>query len=200
MKRMFIVALVAAIGVTAFWAGSAVSSQEEVPKKPEMPMPMPPPKPAELKALDAFVGEWQSEFEFLPAMFGTPGKGAGKFHCKWVLDNWFIMGKGSSTSTYGPHESIWIATYDPKMGKYRSFSFDSHGESEVATMAYDPATQTWTTMSEGMTLMTGKPAENKFTMRFVEKDKLEFEWLQKAEGETDFAPLMKGTDTRMAPG
>jgi hypothetical protein len=198
MKKIFVVALLAAIGVTAFWAGSAVSGQEEEAKKPEIPMP--PPKPAELKALDAFVGDWKSEFEFLPAMFGSPGKGMGKFHCEWVLDGWFLMGKGSATSTFGPHESIWLATYDPKMGKYRSFSFESYGQTEIATMTYDAATETWTTTSEGMDYQTGKPTDNKFTMRFVEKDKLEYEWQQKVQGQTEFTPMMKGTDTRVAPG
>jgi hypothetical protein len=198
MKKIFVIGLLAAIGVTAFWAGAVVSGQEEEPKKQKMPTP--PPKPPELKALGAFVGEWKSEFEFLPAMFGEPGNGTGKFRCEWVLDDWFIMGKGTSTSTHGPYDSIWLATYDSKMGKYRSFSFTSNGHCGIATMTYDPKTQTWTTASEGTDMKSGKPAENKTTMRFASKDTVEWEWHQKVEGETEFTLMMRGTDMRVAPG
>jgi hypothetical protein len=198
MRKIFVVALLAAIGVTAFWAGSAVSGQEEEAKKPQMPMM--PPKPAELKALDVFVGDWKSEFEFLPAMMGSPGKGMGKFHCDWVLDGWFIMGKGMATSNLGPHESIWIATYNPKMQKYQSYSFESHGENTVTPMTYDPATQTWMTVSQGTDMKSGKPAEDKMTMKFTSKDTLEWEWLQKVEGAEEYTLMMKGTDTRVTPG
>jgi hypothetical protein len=198
MRKIFVVALLAAIGVTAFWAGSVVSGQEEETKK--LPMPMPPTKPAEIKALDAFVGEWKSEFEFLPAMFGAPGNGTSEFHCEWVLDDWFVMGKQSSASTYGPYDSVWLATYDPKMGKYRSFTFTSSGACGIATMTYDPETHTWTAVSESTNMTSGKPAENKTTMRFAGKDKVEWEWHQRVEGQTEFTLMMKGTDTRVAPG
>ena len=145
-----------------------------------------------------FVGDWQSAYEHLPAMFGEAGAGAGEFHCEWVLDNRFLMGRGSSTGSFGPYESIWMATYDPIMQAYRSFHFDNFGMCNIATLTYQPEAKTWIETSEGIDFMSGKPAENKSTMRFVSKDRLEWEWHQKVEGETEFKPMMKGSDTRVS--
>jgi hypothetical protein len=195
MKNMLAITIVVAFGLTAFVAGTAVSGEGQEEKKVQMPqMPAPPPQ---LKALDAFVGEWRGVYEHLPAMMGQPGTGTGKFQSEWVLDGWYLMGKGVSTGTFGAHEMVWLATYDPKMQAYRSFSFDNHGNTTIAEMAYQPASRTWIETSEGIDFKTGKPAKNKSTMRFVGKDKLEWEWLQKVEGATEFTLMMKGTDTRV---
>ena len=192
MKKSVVVTMAAVICVTAFLAGRAVSGQgEEKAKMREMP-------PPQLKALDAFAGEWRGAYEHLPAMFGEPGTGTGKFHCEWVLDDWFLMGRGTSTSSLGTHQLVWMATYDCRMQAYRSFSFDNHGECTVATMTYEPETKTWIEHSDGVHFMSGKPAKNKSTMRFVGKDKLEWEWHQKIEGETEFKLMMKGADTRVS--
>lgn len=194
MKNMFAITIVVALGLTAFVAGTALSGEGQE-KKVEMPeMPVPPPQ---LKALDGFVGEWRSAYEHLPAMFGQPGMGTGKFNSEWVLDGWFLMGKGTSTSSFGTHKMVWMATYDPKMQAYRSFSFDNYGMSTVATMTYQPETKTWTETSDGIDFKSGKPAKNRSTMRFVSEKKLEWEWHQKVEGETEFTMMMKGTDTRV---
>ena len=201
MKKAFVVTVIVAFGLTAFVAGTAFSGEEPAEKKPGMPgIPgmQPPPPPPELKALQAFVGDWRGMYEFLPEMFGQPGTGTGKFHAEWVLNDRFLMGKGKSTSTFGPHEVVWLSTYDPKTQAYRSFSFDSHGTWTLAEMTYDAATKTWSETSDGMDFMTGKPAKNKSIMRFVGKDKLEWEWHQKVEGATEFKMLMKGTDTRVS--
>ena len=71
MKKSVVVTMAAVICVTAFLAGRAVSGQgEEKAKMREMP-------PPQLKALDAFAGEWRGAYEHLPAMFGEPGTGTG---------------------------------------------------------------------------------------------------------------------------
>ena len=197
MKKAFLVTTIVAFGLTAFVAGTAFSGEGSDEKKPGMPGMQPPPPP-ELKALGVFAGDWRGMYEYLPAMFGQPGTGTGKFHCEWVLDNWFLMGKGASTSSFGPHKFVWLATYDPKMQAYRSFGFDNHGMCTIAEMTYQPETKTWIENSEGIDFMTGKPAKNRSTMRFVSKDKLEWEWHQKVEGATEFKLLMKGTDTRVS--
>lgn len=195
MKKAFAVTTVVVFGLTAFVAGTAVSGEGQDEKKAGMPEIQPP--PPQLKALGAFAGDWQSAYEHLPAMFGEPGRGTGKFHCEWALDDWFLMGEGTSTSSFGPHKFVWMVTYDSKMPAYRSCSFDNHGMCTIATMTYQPETKTWIETSDGINFVSGKPAKNRTTMRFVSKDKLEWEWHQKVEGETEFTLMMKGTDTRV---
>jgi hypothetical protein len=70
---MFVV--LAAFGVAAFWAGTAMSGQGEETGKPAVPEA--PPPPAQLENLEAFVGQWRGAYEFMPAMFGESGKGTG---------------------------------------------------------------------------------------------------------------------------
>jgi hypothetical protein len=197
MTRKYAVAVLAAVAVTGFLAGTVFSVQAGDQEKGEVPQPPPPPK--ELKALEAFVGQWRSSFEFMPAMFPQGGQGTGVGSCEWVLDNRFVMSKGEATSSVGPFEWVWVGTYDPMMQSYRSFEFNSHGEVGIATMSYDANTKTWTSFSDGVD-MTGKPAKNKGTMRFLGKDKMEWEWFQKPEGAADFAQMMKGTDVRVPHG
>ena len=203
MRKSLVVVMAAAICVTVLLGGGAVWGQLEEKQEPKEPkkvkMPEIPAPPVQLKALNAFVGDWRSAYEHLPAMFGEPGTGTGEFHCEWVLDNWFVMGKGSSTGSFGTHKSMWMVTYDPKMQTYRSFAFDNYGTCSTATMTHDPETNTWLQTSDGVDFKSGKPAEIKSMMRFVGKDKLEWEWRQKAEGETEFTLMMKGVDTRV-PG
>ena len=191
-KNVLILSIAVGLGVTAFLAGTAVSGEAEEMKAKMAEMPPPP----QLTALDAFVGEWRSAYEHLPAMFGEPGKGIGDFHCKWVLDNRFLMGELTSNSSFGTYQFVWMATYDPTMQSYRSFGFDNHGTCNVATMVYQPESKTWIEVSDGFD-MAGKPAKNKTTMRFAGKDKLEWEWYQKTEREAEFKLLMRGTDTRV---
>ena len=194
MKSKLLVVVAIGIGVTAFLAGTALSGEGDQEKQAAIPEMPPPPQ---LKALEAFVGDWRYNFEHLPAMFGEPGKGSGMGHAEWVLDGWFVMSKTSSTGSFGSYKDIWLATYDPWMQTYRSFMFDNHGSCDTATMSYEPETKTWTMGYEGFDFMAGKPAKNKNTMRFVTPDKVEWQWHQKTEGETEFKLMMRGTDTRV---
>lgn len=196
MKNTFVVAAVMALGVTAFLAGTAISGEGQEEKKASPPMP-PPPPPPQLKALDVFVGEWRGEYEHLPAMFGQTATGTGQGKTEWVLDGRFVKGEGSGTSSYGTHKAIWMMTYDPMMQSYRSFSFDNFGTCDIATMTHDPKTRTWTSLSDGLDFASGRPGKNKVTMRFISDDRMEWHWYIKAEGETEFKLLMKGTDTRV---
>lgn len=196
MKRQVAVVAVVAVGITAFLVGAAFAGEAEEEMHAKMP-PEPPAPPGELKALDVFVGEWRGEYEHLPAMFGEAAKGTGRGKCEWILDNWVLKWEGSGTSTYGTHKAVSLTTYDPQMQTYRSYEFDNFGMVAVSTMTYDRPTKTWTLTSDGMNFTTGQPAKNKSTLRFVSDDKFEWEWSQQTEGETEFKPLMRGTDTRV---
>jgi hypothetical protein len=182
---------------TAFCVGTVVSGQSQEP--PEGTPPGPPPPPAEIKALSAFVGEWRSAYEFMPAFMGQAGTGTGHTTCEWVLDGWYVMSKFEGTSTMGGYEAIGMMTYNPARKTYRSFHFSDHGDSDVADMTYEPESKTWTMSSEGPDPMTGKVMKNRNVMRFISPDQLEWEWSGQREGESGFAVFMKGTDTRVSP-
>ena len=196
MKNKSVVVLTVVLGVMAFVAGTAISGEGVEEKQAGQDM-APPPPPAQLKALEAFVGEWRGEYEHLPAMFGESAMGTGRGKTDWVLDGWFVKSEGIGTSSFGTHKSIWLATYDPKTRSYRSFSFDNFGTVDIGTLTHDPKTGTWTALSDGVDIKTGQPNENKFTMHFVNNDKMEWQWFAKGQGETEYTMLMKGTDTRV---
>lgn len=193
-KYLFVALLI--VGAVGFLTGTVFSGEGD--DQEAAPPPQAPPPPPELKALEPFVGQWGSSFEFLPAMFGQPGEGTGRGTSEWVLDNRFVLSRGRASSSFGDHEWIGLMTYDPMMKAYRSFSFDSHGMCDIATMAYDASSGTWTTLADGYD-MNGKPAQSQATMRFVSRDKMEWEWSIKPEGGTEFVVMMKGTDSRMKP-
>ena len=79
MKNKIVVITGFAVGVTAFLAGTALSGEGEKDKQAKMPEP--PPPPAELKALNAFVGQWRGTYEHLPAMFGEAATGIFSVIC-----------------------------------------------------------------------------------------------------------------------
>lgn len=196
MKSKFSVIVLVVVGVTAFLAGVAFSGEGDQ-EKPETKVAEAPPPPKELEALEAFAGGWKSVVEFLPAMLGQAGKGASHSTSEWVLDHRFLMTMGTTISSFGTYEHISLMTYDPMMKSYRSFTFDNQGMYDVATVTHEPDTNTWTMISEGFEIMSGKPARNKTTIRVIGDDKIEWEWSQKPEGSTEFKLLMKGTDKRV---
>jgi len=202
MKRKGLFALLALVAVVGFMTGQVLSGEEDPkaeggpPGGAEMQPPTP---PAQMKAFEPFVGEWTSTCEFLPAMFGTPGAGKGTESSKWVLDGWCMMSHGTGTSDFGPHEWYGMATFDLKDNQFKWYMFDSHGTVEVATGEYDSHANSWTLMSDAMD-MTGKPAKSKSVLKFVGKDKYEWEWSLKPEGAADFTLWMKGTNTRVGTG
>ena len=185
--------------MATFGAGRVLSGEEQeaAPQEP----PAAPRPPAEIKALDAFIGPWRSTYEFMPAMMGQAGTGTGTGtgSYNWMLNGWFVMSKFQGTSTMGDYEMIGMMTFDPSSKAYRAFHFSDHGECDEATMTYEPEARTWTMTSEGRDFETGKPMKNRTVMRFVTPDRLEWERSGQREGETEFTAFMKGTDTRMSP-
>lgn len=195
MRAKLTIVALAAAGVAAFGVGTVFSGEGQ--EAPPATPPIPPSPPAELKALEAFIGQWRSTYEFLPAFMGQPGTGTGSGVCEWVLDGWFVMSKFRGTSTMGGFESMGMMTYDPFEKVYRSFHFSSHGDAETATMTHDPQNNTWTMAYESRDAVTSKPAKNRVVMRFDTPDKLDWEWAGQREGETEFTVWMKGSDARV---
>ena len=82
------------------------------------------PLPAEIKNLQPFIGEWDSEFINGPSALSPKGSTAkGKMTGKWVLDGRFLLG----TSEVGTHRSIWLIGYDTPKEAYRYVRFTNAG-------------------------------------------------------------------------
>jgi hypothetical protein len=84
-----------------------------------------PAKPAELKALEALAGSWDTQATF------KGGEGAkdevrvtGSVKCEWILDGRVLQGKGSDSL---PTEFLGQWTYDTNKKAYRSWFFNSNG-------------------------------------------------------------------------
>ncbi|HUU85922.1 MAG TPA: DUF1579 family protein [Phycisphaerae bacterium] len=196
MKPKLTTLALVAVGVVAFAVGTVFSGEGQ--ETPPATPPGPPPPPAELKALDGFVGQWQSEYEFMPEWMGQPGNGTGTTSCQWVLNGWFVMSKFHGSGTMGDYDSIGMMTYDPADKTYRTHSFDGFGQASIADMAYDPQNKAWTITSEEPDAMTGQPLKTRTTLRFVTPDKLEWEYAAQRQGEPEFTVFMKGKDTRIS--
>ena len=181
MNRKVMLTALVVLGVTALWAGVAVSGQEEEKQAAPSAMPLMPPPPPQLRALNDFIGQWKGTYEFLPAMMGQPGQGTGVSDYEWVLDGRFVMIKMKGTGSFGDYEMITMMTYDVTARTYRSYGFDNMGMVDIADGAYDAGAKTWTFTSDSMDMM-GKPAKSKYVTRLAGPDKMEWQWSQKSEG------------------
>ena len=87
------------------------------------------PAPRELKRLQPFVGEWDTEFIDGPSVV-APGGGTskGKMTIQWILDGHFLLG----TTEQGMDRSLWLIGFDSVKKEYRNFRFTSAGQSEEA--------------------------------------------------------------------
>ena len=89
MRGKYAITALVVVTVSGFLAGAVFSGEREV--KGEARPPQPPPPPAELKALDAFVGQWRSTYQFMPAMFGEAGEGTGRGTCVRRDYRWYCQ-------------------------------------------------------------------------------------------------------------
>lgn len=129
--------------------------------------PVPPPKPAELKILNRFLGNWDTEVVSKPAEWSPKeftSKGVSSF--EWMLDGRFMK---NSSKAVAPEkaESFQLMTYNPVAKKYFMWFFDSSGTVSEAEGTWDAenATLTWTSQpDENLTAVN--------RIRFTDKDSI----------------------------
>jgi hypothetical protein len=85
-------------------------------------------RPAELKVLDRWVGEWDMTAEIKPTDFLPQGsKSTFKMTIKWAVNGRFIRcdaeGEGAQGNVKFKDAFMWIATFDPMMRAYTSSVF-----------------------------------------------------------------------------
>ena len=144
--------------------------------------------PPEMKILDQRVGTWDNVVTAKAAIWtpdGFEAKGVEKIES--TLAGRFIEGKTINTDKY---EATWLATYDVNKKAFRSWFFNSFGNSGESTGQWDEKTKTitWTdTDAMGVT--------NVMHWRFTNADTLDWDVLAKDKNGKVYLD-MKGKLTR----
>lgn len=156
---------------------------------------MQPQRPAELDALNAFVGDWESEGEMKFSFLEEPIKSTGTNSAHWEGDNWYLV----SDDVFGMGEmgtmhahSTW--TYDAKTKRYRSTWVDSMGSTGIGQGWYNDEDRSWRMKAtsfgpHGKSTMGG-------TVTFVDDDTMTWTWTEYMFGGLMKTVEMSGTSRR----
>ncbi len=138
---------------------------------------MMPGRPAELDALNAWVGEWEWEGSADFAMLEAPLKSKGLMKTRWEGDDRYLVTDGK-WSMEGLGEMIghetW--TYDSKSKRYRSTWVDSMGSSGTGEARLDADTNTWHFKASAYTPFGKNSAMG--TAVFLDNDTIELMWCE----------------------
>lgn len=124
------------------------------------------PLPAEMKQLEPFIGEWDSDFINGPSVQSPKGSTSkGKMTARWILDGRFLLG----TTEVGTHRSIWLLGCDTTKRAYRNVRFTNAGQIDESFGEWNDDTRSfvWKVVNErpGITRTS--------TTRFVGKDAIQ---------------------------
>jgi hypothetical protein len=130
-----------------------------------------PPKPPELTVLDQFVGTWNTEVTYNPAVAtARQERVTGKITSKWVLGGRFVQEEGRSLGSDRDHMVLW--SYDPQKKAYRSWFYDSVGSANESQGQWDEKSKTlsWKAdLGDGMTYVSRH--------HFIDKDTYEWDYV-----------------------
>jgi len=97
----------------------------------------------ELDRLDVFIGRWITEGQTAPSPDAPPVQIVASDVYQWVPGNHFIMhpayGRIGDVGVGG----IEIIGFDPDTGQYRTWFFDSQGNTSTQTLTYRDGVWTW---------------------------------------------------------
>lgn len=98
------------------------------------------PIPKEVKTLEPFIGEWDSDFTQRPSVVSpNGGNRKGNMTAQWILDGRFLLG----TSEVDNFKSLWISGYDTNKNAYRQVRFSNTGEMDESVGQWNDETQTF---------------------------------------------------------
>ncbi len=124
------------------------------------------PLPAEMKQLEPFIGEWDSDFingRSVQSPKGSTSK--GMMTAKWILDGRFLFG----TTEVGTHRSVWVIGYDTPKKAYRYVRFTNAGQIDESVGQWNDDTRSfvWKVVNE-------RPGTTRTsTTRFIGKDAIQ---------------------------
>jgi hypothetical protein len=98
------------------------------------------PIPTEVKKLNVFIGEWDSEFLQRPSAVSPNGNtSTGTMTGQWILDGRFLFG----TSEVGNHNSKWVIGYDTNKEAYRYIRFTNTGQIDESIGQWNEETRSF---------------------------------------------------------
>ena len=145
------------------------------------------PRPAELKKLDFFAGEWKSE----ATAQGAPGSSAANYrstsHGEWMEGGFFLIEHWEFELDGVKRKELSIKEYDPERRVYTYNAFTSHGEAFYDTGTVDG--DIWTWLSDEA--RDGKPTKGRYTIRVTSPTSYTFQSECSVNG-TDWTKVMTG--------
>ena len=84
---------------------------------------------AELKQLEWFVGQWESEGDAKASPFGPAGKVAGTMNCQWFSGGGQVVCSEVGTAPTGPYQELSTYSYDADAKAYVVSYIESTGSS-----------------------------------------------------------------------
>lgn len=98
------------------------------------------PVPADVKKLQPFIGDWDSEVIQRPSVVSPSGNTSkGTMSAQWILDGRFLLGK----SEVGNHTSKWVIGYDTYKEAYRFIRFTNTGQIDDSTGQWNEETRSF---------------------------------------------------------
>lgn len=114
-------------------------------------------RPAELDRLQVFIGTWQGEAEERVIETDQVTRYEGRSTMTWEAGGRVMLERSDITRNGQPESHIALTTWDPNMGRYRLWGFDSTGlVVDAASWEYVEADNSWRrTVRIGDALMEG---------------------------------------------
>ncbi len=155
-----------------------------------------PERPAELDRLNMFLGEWETTGTIELAMLDEPIATSGSNRAVWTLDGRVLEDHADlDMGPFGRVKGKTMWAWDPAMGKYRMWWFDTLGETSEVVATFNERTDTWRMKAKGQKY--GQHTSGRGTIRRVDDDTLEWTWNEaSASGLVRFAK-MRGTSRRV---
>jgi hypothetical protein len=158
-----------------------------------------PEKPPELARLDMFLGEWETIGTIELAMLDEPIATRGRNRAHWALDGYVLADQADlEMGPFGRIRGTTLWTYDPAIGKYRMWWFDTLGETSSVVATFDDRSQTWRMKAAGQKY--GRRTSGRGTIRRIDNNTLEWTWDEASgSGLIRFAK-MRGISRRLDSG
>ncbi len=157
-----------------------------------------PERPAELERLNMFLGEWETTGTIEMAFLEAPIATSGRNKAEWTLDGYVLEDRADlDMGPFGRVKGKTLWAWDPALGKYRMWWFDTMGETSDVVATFNERTNTWRMKAKGQKY--GRHTSGSGTIRRIDENTLEWTWNEaSASGLIRFAK-MRGTSRRVSP-
>jgi hypothetical protein len=134
-------------------------------------------RPEELRKLDFLVGNWSTTMEGKMAGADEMMKGSGTGETMWALnDRYLVTTMTAEMGEMGSMVGREVWTYDPSIGKFRTWWFDDWGMTGEGKAWHDATTGVWHMKGHGYNTVDGRKTMMKGTMKPIDANTLEWTW------------------------